>query len=849
MLAGACTYFDTNKPPTDIPPPTLLPSRGTIIGTIWSDSCDNWAETDLPPERCVVNGGDPTFIGNGILEEHEAPIRGVKITLGEGECPSEESKITSSGIGGEFVFPKLESGVYCLTARTRLDKDFVWTSPAVLVDSNRNSIDVFLGKEQLVKRINFGLDFIEEPPQPTSTPTPIASPTPTPLPCTNAATFVRDITIPDGTRLDLGQNFTKVWRLQNSGTCTWNLDYDVILVSGNDLSGSIVSPIPQVVDPGDLIDIRLSLQAPQEEGDYEGYWMLRSDDGKTFGVGDENNGPFWVNIQVGSGSDPDFPDWRGEYYSNKNLEGEPAFLKNDRRLDKTWGLRSPNNDYLPRDNFSVRWTREHKFDEKTYRFYMDITDGGKLYIDDVLIVSEWFDSERRTVIVDVALEKGTHELKFEYYNAYGGAVAQLWYEALKDADYEGWEAKYWMNKTFSSDLVFIRDEAEINFDWGEDGPVPGGRADNFSAQWKRDVDFEAGLYTLKAMADDGIRVYVDGLLMLDEWHNSAGNDIYTAQLKLSGQHEIIVQYYEDAGKAKVKFEWELIEPENHAPEAVDDSYSVVKDEVLDVPAPGLLANDVDLDGDKLMLTIKNAPNNGTLELHVDGSFVYTPEEGFSGEDSFGYEVSDGKAVSNTATVQITVEQINLAPVAKNDFYSLEEDEIIRITGLGLLSNDSDPENDDLEAILEEEPEYGNLQLTKQGTFTYEPNPNFNGTDGFTYRVSDGHSLSNLAEVTLAIEAGDDTPNAVEDAVTTVRNKPVLIDVLVNDDGLGDKPLVLSIEIEPDRGETEIEGGRIRYSPEQDFLGDVEFIYRVTDSNDDASSATVIVTIAEVEMKQ
>jgi hypothetical protein len=94
-----------------------------------------------------------------------------------------------------------------------------------------------------------------------------------------------------------------------------------------------------------------------------------------------------------------------------------------------------------------------------------------------------------------------------------------------------------------------------------------------------------------------------------------------------------------------------------------------------------------------------------------------------------------------------------------------------------------------------------------------------------------------------------TPNAVKEALTTVRNKTVLIDVLVNDDGLGDKPLVLSIEIEPDRGEAEIMDGMIRYSPEPDFLGDVEFMYRVADSNDDASSATVTVTIADVEMKQ
>lgn len=352
--------------------------------------------------------------------------------------------------------------------------------------------------------------------------------------------------------------------------------------------------------------------------------------------------------------EPEFPDWRGEYFDNKNLEGEPAFLKNDKKLDKTWGLRSPNADYLPRDNFSVRWTQTLEFGEKIYRFYLDITDGGKLFIDDELVLNEWVDGERRTVYVDVALKKSEHEIKFEYYNSYGGAVAQLWYEVVQESVFEGWKAMYWMNKTMDSDLVLIRDEGEINFDWIDDGPVSGGRANKFSAQWKRVVEFEPGLYTFQAVADDGIRVYMDGALVIDEWHISNASEIYSADLVLSGDHEITVQYYENKGKAIAQFSWELIEPDNYAPEAVDDEYSISIDELLEVGTPGVLINDVDLDGDDLTASLDFEASNGVVELSADGSFVYTPETGFSGEDSFGYVVSDGIAESEVATVTITV---------------------------------------------------------------------------------------------------------------------------------------------------------------------------------------------------
>jgi hypothetical protein len=647
VLASCGQITETAPTPTPIDPTaTPEPELGSISGLVWNDECLNDGGSMLP--GCTQNVDNSGFVGNGILDMGEVGIGTARIFLGTGICPSEGLAMIMAGEDGSYSFNGLMPGDYCITVED-LDQDpAVWTYPQVDKASKVSRMTVTVKAGAVVSDVNFGRDYIDQlPPAPTETPEPA---------CMDQAQFIGDVTIPDGTRFDPGVSFTKTWRFRNNGTCTWTKDYSIVHVAGNSLLGPDVMTFPAVVEPGEIIDISLALKAPVTEGSYTGYWKFRNAVNEQFGIGDGGNSSFWVSIKVGPEPEPEFTDWRGEYFSNKNLEGEPAFLKNDKTLDKTWGLRSPNEDFLPRDNFSIRWTRELEFEGKTYRFYMDITDGGKLYIDDVLVLNEWVDSERRLVTVDVTLTKGKHGIKFEYYNAYGGAVAQLWYKVLNAPSFEGWKAWYWMNKTMNSDLVLIRDEPEINFDWNDGGPVSGGQANKFSAQWKRTFVFEPGLYSLQAIADDGIRVYVDGVRVINEWHDSAGDEIYTAELELSGQHEITVQYYENAGKAKVKFDWELKEPANHTPEAVNDVYSVAQNEVLEVGAPGLLTNDLDLDGDELSVSLETGPSNGLLELHEDGSFIYTPNEGFSGEDSFSYVVSDGKLDSEIGLVTITVVQ-------------------------------------------------------------------------------------------------------------------------------------------------------------------------------------------------
>ena len=131
---------------------------------------------------------------------------------------------------------------------------------------------------------------------PTLTPAPPTA-TPVPVRC-NQASFVRDVTVADGSVFTPGAEFTKVWRLQNNGSCTWDTDYSLVFVSGDRMSGRRDIPLADRVRPGETIDLDVDLLAPAKQGRYTGYWMLQSDTGETFGLGKDAGTAFWVEIRI-----------------------------------------------------------------------------------------------------------------------------------------------------------------------------------------------------------------------------------------------------------------------------------------------------------------------------------------------------------------------------------------------------------------------------------------------------------------------------------------------------------------------------------------------------------------------
>jgi VCBS repeat-containing protein len=197
----------------------------------------------------------------------------------------------------------------------------------------------------------------------------------------------------------------------------------------------------------------------------------------------------------------------------------------------------------------------------------------------------------------------------------------------------------------------------------------------------------------------------------------------------------------------------VVTPTNDAPVATGEAYATDEDTPLIVAAPGLLANDVDIDGDRLSVGLVDRPLRGTVVASANGSFSYVPALNFSGTDSFSYRVSDGDGRdSNTVIVTIAVSPVNDAPTATADTYAVSQDRALSVAAPGVLINDRDVDANPLLAVLVTGPVNGQLTLNADGSFTYTPNVGYVGSDSFTYQSSDGLLLSAPVAVTFTVTA-------------------------------------------------------------------------------------------------
>jgi hypothetical protein len=192
--------------------------------------------------------------------------------------------------------------------------------------------------------------------------------------------------------------------------------------------------------------------------------------------------------------------------------------------------------------------------------------------------------------------------------------------------------------------------------------------------------------------------------------------------------------------------------ELRTPIANNDAYAAVEGCTFVLSAPGVMANDVSPDGLPLSVYSASSPANGTISFVSNGALFYTPNPGFTGQDSVIYTLWDGVHMSNTASVTFNVTSSNTPPVATADSYTIVEGQVLTVTAAqGMLANDTDADGNSLTAILKTGPANGTLQNHLDGSFIYTPNPGFYGTDSFTYAAADGQSQSAPATVTITVK--------------------------------------------------------------------------------------------------
>jgi gliding motility-associated-like protein len=338
--------------------------------------------------------------------------------------------------------------------------------------------------------------------------------------------------------------------------------------------------------------------------------------------------------------------------------------------------------------------------------------------------------------------------------------------------------------------------------------------------------------------------------------NSNGSFTYTPSANYNGSDSFTYQASDGSLTSNVATVTITVNAVNDPPVAVNDNYSTDEDLVLSVAAPGILVNDTDVDGNTLTASLVQNVSFGTLSLAANGGFVYTPNLNYFGTDYFTYTVSDGVAVSNVATVTINIRSVNDAPVANANSYSTSEDVTLMVSSNGVLSNDTDVDNVRLYAVLGNSVANGMLTLNEDGTFTYIPNEDFNGTDNFTYRAFDGQLYSNYATVTITVNAVNDPPNVRDDEAFTSENTSVNINVLANDDDARDgspggiNASTVAVTAQPQHGSvTRLSNNTFTYTPYSGFYGTDQFTYSVSDRGYPlpplTRSATVTINVARL----
>lgn len=279
---------------------------------------------------------------------------------------------------------------------------------------------------------------------------------------------------------------------------------------------------------------------------------------------------------------------------------------------------------------------------------------------------------------------------------------------------------------------------------------------------------------------------------------------------------------------------------NQPPDAVADGASVDEDDAVDI---AVLGNDSDPDEDPLSVTGVSNPPNGSASVNPDDTVRYTPDANFNGADSFSYTISDGNGGSDTASVNVTVNPVNDAPVAENDSgVTTDEDTAVDVY---VLANDSDVDGDTLNVTSVTNGANGTV-TNSAAYVTYLPNPGYFGSDSFGYTISDGNGGSDSATVSVQVLETNEPPVANGDAASVNEDSAVGIAVLGNDsDPDGDTLSVTGVSDPPNGSASVNPDQTVTYTPDPDYNGPDGFSYTISDGKGGSDSASVSVTVNPV----
>jgi CshA-type fibril repeat protein len=305
-----------------------------------------------------------------------------------------------------------------------------------------------------------------------------------------------------------------------------------------------------------------------------------------------------------------------------------------------------------------------------------------------------------------------------------------------------------------------------------------------------------------------------------------GSVVYAAKAGFSGTDTVVYTVTDASGQSTTATITVVV-----GPMAMRDTATATAGSTLTIgAADGVLAND---QGTDLTAKVDRAPAHGTLDLHADGSYTYTPAAGFSGPDSFTYTATDGSGGKSTGIVTVTIR-----PKAQDDRLTTTAGTPLVVTAGSLTGNDS---GSGLTVTAVTDGAHTTVVLGTDGSITITPAPGTSGTDSATYTVTDtaGNTSTATVRITVAPVATDDsgTVRAGETLARTTR----ATGVLGNDLGTA---LAITHHTEPGHGVLVLDDttGAVKYTPVDGFSGDDSFTYTVTDAAGTPATATMTLVV-------
>ena len=335
---------------------------------------------------------------------------------------------------------------------------------------------------------------------------------------------------------------------------------------------------------------------------------------------------------------------------------------------------------------------------------------------------------------------------------------------------------------------------------------------------------------------------------------ATGEALYTPDQDFTGSDQFTYMVCNAAGLCDTATVTINIEYVNKPPVAEDD----VNTTHINTQVSGnVLTNDHDPEGEALTVNTTLISNvaHGSVTLNADGSYTYTPANGFTGNDHFEYSVCDPEGLCDTALVTISVfaepGDENRPPVAVEDNYVGKVN--TQVTG-NLISNDYDPDGDNItiNTTPVSPPASGNLTINSDGTFTFMPDEGFTGIVEFEYSICDDGAPSLCDNAVVSIDIRDvgavNTTVAVDDAYFTTEDTGIEGDVSENDyDPEGDNQVAFTLVVPTDNGSIALSpNGTFEFIPYAGFTGNDQFIYEVCDDGDPVAcdKATVYIVVEE-----